>query len=337
MGFLGELRQEKEARERVEAGRRRMEEERKRASEGQRIQLEQAEKQRREARREQAQQFRDKSGIRSLVEELRQLIVPRYYQEHSHYERPPFEPRDEDSIFDTVQWDEDKGRQLTNDTYRHSGKLIVAETCTDGIIQVHGGFLGSSTISSDQWRNNKGVLESALEKAYHRPIRYTRIRYSPDTQEGRGPCLPGYVLISTLSGLVPMRELKVGDYVWTVDKFGNRISTVIIRTSKVLVKRNHKMLHTFLSDGRELLVSSGHPDISGNPLSEQVKGKHLDGAVVISVNTIPYKEKYTYDILSAGSTGGYWANDILIGSTLSWKFNYKEAHPFWERRIILFN
>ena len=43
----------------------------------------------------------------------------------------------------------------------------------------------------------------------------------------------------------------------------------------------------------------------------------LDGARVILIERLPYKGTATYDLLPSGDTGFYWANGILMGSTLT--------------------
>jgi len=47
-----------------------------------------------------------------------------------------------------------------------------------------------------------------------------------------------------------------------------------------------------------------------------VAGDRYDGAVVIGVDLIPYAGGATFDVLPAGATGAYWANGVLLGSTL---------------------
>lgn len=201
-------------------------------------------------------------------------------------------------------------------------ELIAVETHPDGAVQFHGGWFGSSLVRREQWQRDRSTLENALERAYHHPKIRRDGPYEPrEASRGEmGPCLPGEALISTPNELVPIKELKLGDRVWTTDKFGNKLGAVTTRTSKVLVKSNHKMLHIVLNDGRELFVSPGHPDSENSPLGRLVKGKYLAGSRVISAKIVPYKGKYTYDILPAGSTGNYWTNGILIGSTLFEKF-----------------
>lgn len=315
MGFIERLKEEKETREHAEAERRRTEEECKAAVVVQRQQQQDAERLRREARKNQAKQFRDENGIGSLVIELKRLIDgSTFVQERDH-----IQPRDKDSVLDGFGWDESYGGQVASRTYKYSGKLIVAETYPDGTVQVHGGLFGSSKIPLVQWRNNKNVLESALEKAYYHPARYTRREYYRGSSID-GPCLPGNALISVPSGLMPLKNLKSGDLVWTTDRFGHRVQAVIIQKTKRIVSKDHKMAHIVLKDGRELIVSHGHPTIDNKEIGYLVKGQILDKSQIVSVEIMPYKEKYTYDILPSGDTGGYWVNSILIGSTLSNQF-----------------
>jgi len=104
--------------------------------------------------------------------------------------------------------------------------------------------------------------------------------------------------------------------VWTTDKAGQRVPGVIIKTSKVPVLPTHQMVHLVLNDGRELFVSPGHPTIYGYTVGDLASGDSYNGASVISAERVSYNEGSTYDILPSGDTGFYWANGILIGSTL---------------------
>lgn len=129
-------------------------------------------------------------------------------------------------------------------------------------------------------------------------------------------CLSGNSFIDTPSGLVLVKDLQVGMPVWTTDKTGQRVSGVITKTSKVPVPPTHQMVHLILNDGRELFVSPGHPTTDGHTIGNLVSGDLYDGVSVISTERVSYGEGATYDILPSGDTGFYWANGILIGSTL---------------------
>jgi hypothetical protein len=45
-------------------------------------------------------------------------------------------------------------------------------------------------------------------------------------------------------------------------------------------------------------------------------GDLLDGGRIIQLERLPYTGMATYDVLPSGGTGVYWANGILMGSTL---------------------
>jgi hypothetical protein len=72
-----------------------------------------------------------------------------------------------------------------------------------------------------------------------------------------------------------------------------------------------------LSDGRELHASPGHPTADGRALGDLQAGDLLDGAYVVLMERLPYDGIATFDLLPSGDTGLYWANGILMGSTLA--------------------
>lgn len=79
----------------------------------------------------------------------------------------------------------------------------------------------------------------------------------------------------------------------------------------------HLMLRLALSDGRVLVAAGAHPTADGTYLRQLRMGQRYDGATVVSIGWTPSTAPATYDILPAGPTGTYWANGILIGSTLN--------------------
>jgi hypothetical protein len=103
-------------------------------------------------------------------------------------------------------------------------------------------------------------------------------------------CLTKGTLIDTPSGPVPVEQLHRGMAIWTVDNSGNRIVAGVVET-------------TTTAEGRAL--------------GEYHVGDTLDGALVILVQHVIYNGGATYDLLPAGSTGLYWANGILLKSTLA--------------------
>ena len=129
-------------------------------------------------------------------------------------------------------------------------------------------------------------------------------------------CLSGHTLIDTPVGAVNIKELKDGMPIWTLDNFGHKQSAIILKTGKMFAPSTHKMVQVVLDHERELYASPRHPTADGRLLGELKVGDVLDGATITSVTLVPYDENYTYDILPSGPTGFYWANGILVGSTL---------------------
>ncbi|MDO8523417.1 MAG: Hint domain-containing protein [bacterium] len=129
-------------------------------------------------------------------------------------------------------------------------------------------------------------------------------------------CLAEGTLIDTPYGNVAVENLKIGGEIWTMNNSGGRVAANIIETSRTSVSPAHHVIHLVLDDGRELFVSSGHPTADGRRASELSLGDMLDGARVTAAESILYGKSFTYDILPSGDTGTYWANGVLMGSTL---------------------
>ncbi len=130
-------------------------------------------------------------------------------------------------------------------------------------------------------------------------------------------CLSAGTRIDTPRGPVMVTDLKVGDLVWTLDADGHRLAEPILELSRTPVPATHEVVHLVLSDGRELWASAGHPTTDGRHLGDLLAGDALDGARVILAELVPYGLPATYDLLPAGGTGCYWANGILLASTLA--------------------
>lgn len=130
-----------------------------------------------------------------------------------------------------------------------------------------------------------------------------------------GKCLSSSSKIATPRGDINVTELKVGDMVWTTDTAGNRIVRPILKASHISVT-NHRVVHLVLADGRTLDVSATHPAANGRMVGDLITGDTYNGSTVKSAMLKPYEGTATYDILPAGDTGFYFANGILMGSTL---------------------
>lgn len=131
-------------------------------------------------------------------------------------------------------------------------------------------------------------------------------------------CLQGDARISTPLGEIAIRDLQKGMPVWTIDSTGQRRATVILLTVRRSIVPNASLVHMRLDDGRELIVSPGHPTVAGRPIGNLFVGDILDGGRIVFIETTPATETSTFDILPSGETGAYWANGILLKSTLSY-------------------
>jgi hypothetical protein len=130
-------------------------------------------------------------------------------------------------------------------------------------------------------------------------------------------CLAASTRIDTPQGAVAVQDLRAGSAVWTVNASGERVPATILRTVRVEVPASHQMVHIALSDGRELWASPGHPTADGRALGDLKVGDLLDDARVTLLERLPYEGIATYDLLPSGDTGLYWADGILMGSTLA--------------------
>lgn len=142
-------------------------------------------------------------------------------------------------------------------------------------------------------------------------------RCYPNDYKGSIPiCLSSSTRIKTVDGDKLIRELKLGEQIWTTNKLGKPILQPIIKIASSRVSKGHLMRHIFRADGKEIIASLGHPTADGRIVGDLKPGDFLDGAPVVSTETVSYSEQFTYDVLAAGETGTYWANGILLKSTL---------------------
>jgi hypothetical protein len=142
--------------------------------------------------------------------------------------------------------------------------------------------------------------------------------------ESRGPgqprscpiCLAAGTRISTPRGPIPVQDIVVGMPVWSTGKAGNRIRSVVMTTRQMSSPPGHEVVRLTVADGRTLWASPGHPTADGRRVGDLRHGDLLDGSTVVSAVRIAYGEAQTYDLLPSGPTGSYFANGILLGSTL---------------------
>lgn len=132
----------------------------------------------------------------------------------------------------------------------------------------------------------------------------------------KSACLSFSTKIATPFGNINVREIRVGQLIWTVSAGGEKVMASVEKISKIAVPKTHQVCHLVLEDGRELLVSLLHPTVLDGSLADLKVGQEYDGSVIAKLDLVPYNNGHTYDLLPAGDTGFYWANGILMGSTL---------------------
>ncbi len=111
--------------------------------------------------------------------------------------------------------------------------------------------------------------------------------------------------------------LHAGDPIYSVDASGARVVTAIARITSVALRSEHALLELVLSDGRTLRASPGHPDATGRELAALRPGDPIDGATVVALRTVRYEGDATWDLLPASSSRAYFADGVLLGSTLT--------------------
>ena len=129
-------------------------------------------------------------------------------------------------------------------------------------------------------------------------------------------CLSADSEIKTPNGEVNVKDINDGMTVWSTDSNGTIIKSNVIKVNKVFVGDAQKIIDLQLTDGRELFVSPSHPTYDNRTIADLKIGERYDGSTVKSMELVQYKYQFTYDILPDSQTGDYFANGILVGSTL---------------------
>ena len=124
-------------------------------------------------------------------------------------------------------------------------------------------------------------------------------------------CLSPDTRIKTPGIQKRIADIMVGDKVITETG-----EIVKVKETVQVEAKKHKILKVTFNDTTVLEVSPGHPIGDGEEFNDLRVGSYLDGRMVISIKKVPYNYKYTYDILPDSKSGKYYANGILVGSTL---------------------
>jgi hypothetical protein len=129
-------------------------------------------------------------------------------------------------------------------------------------------------------------------------------------------CLAATTLIDTPAGPIRVTDLKLGEPVWTVGADGGRLAARVNAIGSVAFPLGHDAIRVELSDGRAVTASAGHPTADGRKVGGLRAGDRLDGARVVAATIVHLDDGATYDLLPSGPTGTYWADGVLLGSTL---------------------
>ena len=218
---------------------------------------------------------------------------------------------------------------------------IQKDAPTFSAILAHTAIAGASSYTNDQelaiyrdWKMLNAIRLEQVNAGFHflavfgTPQQASRVDGTIDqrgsvtiasqTPSGQPPCpicLARGTRIATPSGDVAVEDLKVGDVVWTQVN-GARVARPLIEIGNTPVPATHRVVQLRLSDGRAVNVSPGHPTADGRRVGDLAAGDAYDGAVVVSADLVPYAGGATFDVLPAGATGTYWANGVLLGSTI---------------------
>lgn len=121
--------------------------------------------------------------------------------------------------------------------------------------------------------------------------------------------------IATAEGDKPIAILKVGDWVYSVDRGEVKLVPLLL-TNRTPVSA-HSVVRVTLQNGASIEISALHPTADGRDFGTLKSGDQLDGVQIVSATVIPYEHDATYDILPESDSGAYFAGGVLIGSTLA--------------------
>jgi hypothetical protein len=127
-------------------------------------------------------------------------------------------------------------------------------------------------------------------------------------------CASEGTMIATPEGDRPIESLVPGDLVYTeVDDTLTPVPLALVSKKPV---REHVMVRAHLANGRDLVMSAGHPLGDGRKLGDVHEGDLIDGVRVERVTVEAYDRSHTYDLLPARGSGRYVANGVFVGTTL---------------------
>jgi hypothetical protein len=129
-------------------------------------------------------------------------------------------------------------------------------------------------------------------------------------------CLEASARIATPGGPIDASRIRTGDLVYSVDGLGHRVAVRVLRVVRRAMPGPHLMIRLALFDGRVLVAAGAHPAVGGRLLRDLRAGERYDGSTIAAIGYVVGSAGATYDLLPASATGEYWADGILVGSTL---------------------
>ncbi len=177
--------------------------------------------------------------------------------------------------------------------------------------------------------NDRAAVKDAIADAFLRPRRVDNTPtppYRPPEPEKWDccHCLSKGSRILTNSGYIKVEKLKIGDSVLTLGKKGKLKSVKIAKKSKIKAGKKHVMLRVSMNNGSVATFTPTHPDIHGISFIKSLHSSELINQIK-EIELIRYSFKYTYDILPEGSSGAYIVDGVILGSTLSAKFQHSSC------------
>jgi hypothetical protein len=130
-------------------------------------------------------------------------------------------------------------------------------------------------------------------------------------------CLAAGAVISTPSGPIPVSKIAVGMHVWSAAADGRLVDAVVLETTSRLAAPGSELIHVVLADGRQVTASPPHEIADGRPLGSLRVGDEIQGVAIKQLDAVDDSFGFTYDLLPSGATGEYWADGILMRTTLN--------------------
>jgi hypothetical protein len=130
-------------------------------------------------------------------------------------------------------------------------------------------------------------------------------------------CLAAESVISTPTGPFGVSNIHPGMHVWSVAPDGRKVDAIVLKTAIRVAAPGSELVHILLVDGRELTASAPHELADGRSIGSLQAGDRVQGSLVVRIDVFDDSFGRTYDLLPSGITGEYWADGILLRSTLA--------------------